>query len=364
MSHEFRTPLNAVLGFAQMMLRDTHATLDEAQAERARHVEAAGLHLMALIDDVLDLSSVESDQLNLDMQAVSLPSTIDEVLRWTQPEADKAGVTLHVDPARAWVRADPRRLRQVLANLLSNAVKYNRRGGAVWIACQPYPVRGSDGWQLRVRDSGRGMSEVQRAHLFEPFNRLGAERDGVAGTGIGLAIVRHLVDLMGGSIEVRSELGQGSEFRIGLPATTPPDSALPEAAAAPPTVDETALSLLYIEDNAVNALLVEQLLALRPQVRLLSAADGASGVELARSGRPDVVLIDMQLPDFDGYEVLRRLKADPGPDGRAFIALSASAMPEDVSRAMEAGFTDYWTKPIDFARFLSGLDALAAGLKR
>ncbi|HEX6705024.1 MAG TPA: PAS domain-containing protein [Albitalea sp.] len=360
MSHELRTPLNAVLGFAQMVLRDDAAPLAGPQLERVRHIEAAGLHLMSLIDDVLDLASVESNRLKLDVQAVDLQAVVDDVLRWTQQQAQAAGVTVQVERIRAWVQADPGRLRQIVANLVTNAIKFNRpQGGQVWIGAQPYPVQDADGWQLRVRDNGRGISEAHRQHLFEPFNRLGADRDGIAGTGIGLAIVRHLVERMAGTIEVRSTEGAGSEFRVGLPAAAAPVRPDPTPAAALAPAGAAPLLVLYIEDNAVNALLVSQLMALRPQMRLLSAGDGASGVATAIEQRPDVVLVDMQLPDFDGYEVLRRLRDEPGLADCAFIALSASAMPDDIQRALSAGFSDYWTKPIDFERFLEGLDALA-----
>ena len=364
MSHELRTPLNAVLGFAQLLLHDAADRLNERQSDRVQRIHAAGLHLTALIDDVLDLASIESNTLKLDMQEVSLQDAVDDVLQWTRAQAERAGVRVHAAALPGWVRSDPRRLRQILANLLSNAIKYNRPDGEVWIACRAQPVAGKDGWLLSVRDSGRGLSAAQQAHLFEPFNRLGAEREAIEGTGIGLTIVHHLVELMGGTIEVDSDPGHGSEFRVALPAGA---ALVParlaeagETSVAAPAPAAT-LSVLYIEDNAVNVLLVEQLLTLRPHMKLLSAADGTSGVALARAARPGVVLIDMQLPDFDGYEVLRRLRAEPGLAGCALIALSASAMPEDVSRARAAGFHDYWTKPIDFTQFLESLDALAAG---
>jgi PAS domain S-box-containing protein len=359
MSHELRTPLNAVLGFAQMMRRDAGAPLPASQDERVGHIEAAGTHLMSLIDDVLDLAAVESDRLSLHIEPTDLRAAVDDVLRWTLPQIQAAGVQVHLDPMRAWVKVDRRRLRQIIANLLTNAVKYNRPGGEVWISTMPHPVHGGDGWQLRVRDSGRGMSAEQQAHLFEPFNRLGAEREGIEGTGVGLTIVRHLLDRMGGSVAVRSAPGQGSEFRVAFPACAEPLAQPLPASDAAGGDSARLLSVLYIEDNAVNALLVAQALSLRPNMRLLSAVDGASGVALAREQRPDVVLVDMQLPDFDGYEVLQRLRSD-GAAGPAFIALSASAMPEDVLRAKAAGFIDYWTKPIDLGRFLAGLDALAA----
>jgi PAS domain S-box-containing protein len=359
MSHELRTPLNAVLGFSQMLLHDAHENLSGRQSERVRQIHSAGQHLMALIDDVLDLAAIESTALQLDLQPVALQSAVDDVLQWTQAQAQRAGITVQAEPTAGWVRCDARRLRQILANLLSNAIKYNRAGGQVRVRAS----RAGDSWALAVRDTGRGIPAAQRVHLFQPFNRLGAEREGIQGTGIGLAIVHHLTGLMGGRIEVDSEPGQGSEFRVCLPADVAPD-AIAEGPAMPlPPVrpDGThSLTVLYIEDNPINVMLVEQLMALRPAMRLVTATDGASGVALARAVLPEVLLIDMQLPDFNGFEVLSRLReADPPLQARAFIALSASAMPEEVERAKAAGFSDYWTKPIDFAQFLNGLDALA-----
>ncbi|WP_372524717.1 PAS domain-containing protein [Piscinibacter sp.] len=365
MSHELRTPLNAVLGFAQLLQRDPDDRLNARQAERVDRIHSAGLHLMALIDDVLDLASIESDSLPLAREAVSVQAAVDDVLQWCAPQAQREGITLHVAGTPGWVRTDPRRLRQILANLLSNAIKYNRPQGQVWLDVQGCTLRGDASWQVRVRDSGRGLNAEQRAHLFEPFNRLGAEREDIPGTGIGLAIVHHLVQLMQGEIEVDSEPQQGSEFRVRLPSAPAPnlaDAGERDAAQAAAAASADALSVLYIEDNPVNVMLVEELVAMRPNVRLLTAADGASGVALARAELPDVLLIDMQLPDFDGLEVLRRLKAEPSLSGRTFIALSASAMPDEVRSARAAGFSDYWTKPIDFAQFLAGLDALAAAL--
>ena len=363
MSHELRTPLNAVIGFAQLLSQDAAEPLTARQAERVDRVHSAGLHLLALIDDVLDLATIESASLSLASEAVSLKAAVDDALQWTQPQAERAGVTLHAGPLDGWVQADGRRLRQILSNLLSNAVKYNRPGGEVRLRLAACAVQGRRGWQVCVRDTGRGMTPQQRAHLFEPFNRLGAEREGIEGTGIGLAIVRHLLGVMGGSIEVESTPGEGSEFRFTLPLAQAP------AASAPGTADDVrpsaapateGLRLLYIEDNAVNVLLVQELVAMRGNVQLLVAPNGETGVAMALAEQPDVVLIDMQLPDFDGFEVLRRLQAHGGSRaGRACIALSANAMPEDVDRARAAGFDDYWTKPIDFAQFLAKLDALA-----
>jgi signal transduction histidine kinase/CheY-like chemotaxis protein len=363
MSHELRTPLNAVLGFAQLLGHDTTDAPSPQQRQRIDRIHSAGLHLLALIDDVLDLATIESDALPLANEAVSLQDALDDVLQWTQLQATQAGVAVHAQPMGGWVRADPRRVRQILSNLLSNAIKYNRVHGEVWVSACAAEHQGTPAWCICVRDSGRGLSAEQRAQLFQPFNRLGAERGTIQGTGIGLAIVHHLVRLMGGGMAVSSEPGQGSEFRVMLPAAAPhertDDAPLSGFHAEEFQAPSAArLSMLYIEDNPVNVLLVQELVAMRRDVELSTAVDGLSGVELARMTLPHVVLVDMQLPDIDGFEVLRRLRAEASLVGSSFVALSANAMPDDVNRALNAGFDDYWTKPIDFRAFLRALTAL------
>ncbi|HSC00321.1 MAG TPA: ATP-binding protein, partial [Burkholderiaceae bacterium] len=262
------------------------------------------------------------------------------------------------------VWADPTRLRQVLLNLLTNAVKYNRRGGTVTVDALPL---GAQQVALRVSDSGRGMSGEQLAHAFEPFNRLGLESKGIEGTGIGLAIVKANVERMGGSVHVQSTPGIGTVFEVRLPRPQPPQPApagRPSAltARAEPASDGASAHrdgrLLYIEDNPVNALIVRELVAQRGNLTLDEADDGASGIDRARRLRPDLILLDMQLPDIDGLEVLRQLRADPSTASIPCIALSANAMPEDIQLALGAGFADYWTKPLDFRIFLGALDTL------
>jgi PAS domain S-box-containing protein len=363
MSHELRTPLNAVLGFAQLLGNDMADALSVQQRQRVDRIHSAGLHLLALIDDVLDLATIESDALPLANEPVSLQASLDDVMQWTQLQAAEASVRVQAQPMRGWVRADPRRVRQILSNLISNAIKYNRPEGQVWVSGTSCTHRGQPAWAVSVRDTGRGLSAEQRAQLFQPFNRLGAERGSIPGTGIGLAIVHHLVRLMGGDVSVTSEPGKGSEFRVILPGDRPPEPA--EHAPSGFHTDlfdartSSRLKLLYIEDNPVNVVLVQELVALRPDVQLAVAVDGLSGVAQAGADVPHVILVDMQLPDIDGFEVLRRLRADPGLSETTIVALSANAMPEDVNRARVAGFDDYWTKPIDFHAFLRALTTLA-----
>jgi hypothetical protein len=272
---------------------------------------------------------------------------------------------VHTGDLSALPLADPVRLRQVLLNLLSNAVKYNRPGGRVTVE----GLRRGGGVVIRVADTGRGMNDGQLRRLFEPFNRLGLEAEGIAGTGIGLAIVKSLVERMGGSVHVDSTPGAGTLFEVRLGdamAARPgmPPAAAPLAEASAPAAAGTAArpaqrgTLLYIEDNPINAMIVAELVARRPQLVLHTAEDGHSGLARAQALQPDLVLLDMQLPDIDGHEVLRRLRADPATASIPVIALSANALPQDIERALAAGVADYWTKPLDFRAFIASLDSL------
>ncbi|NKI96460.1 PAS domain S-box protein [Rhizobacter sp. SG703] len=364
MSHELRTPLNAVLGFAQLLELDTQQPLNAAQQARVRHITQAGTHLLAMINDVLDLSRIESGGVALLSGSVVLRRVVDEALAMVAPAAAEAGVQLLIDRAaphsadpRTCVLADHLRLRQVLVNLLSNAIKYNRRGGQVVLR---WPADEGVGLvHLQVRDTGVGLTAAQAAHLFEPFNRLGAERSGVEGTGIGLVITQRLVQLMNGRLSVESEPGVGSVFTASLPwvpvATVdggagpgfmpadPVDAATP---AAPYTV-------LYAEDNPMNVELVRQVMKMRPDCRLLVAANGRQAVEMGLQHRPDLLLLDMHLGDMSGVEVSRQLDAALGCPR---IALSADATPEQAEAARAAGFIGYLTKPVNVAQLLRCLD--------
>ncbi len=360
MSHELRTPLNAVLGFTQILQIEAGRSGSGDQLAKLEHIRSAGDHLLSLINDVLDLSGLESGELRLSMRPVDIAAMVAEALPLVHALAEQHGVELEVRDGGGVARADPTRLRQVLINLLSNAIKYNRRGGRVVVAT------GSDSdraW-LVVQDTGRGFAREQLASLFEPFNRFGVEHEGIEGTGIGLTIVKALVDGMGGSIEVSSEQGTGTTFEVRLPATSAmPDSVRDEPApvdapARQARERQRAGTILYIEDNPVNVLLVEELVKTIGGLTVASEPTGGAGVARARELQPDLVLVDLQLPDFDGYEVLRRLRADPATTAIRCVALSANAMPEDIERGLAAGFADYWTKPIDFALFIDALKAL------
>jgi CheY-like chemotaxis protein len=292
--------------------------------------------------------------------------SIDQCLALIQPLAQEAGVHLPALPpaprAPCWVQADSRALEQVLMNLLSNAIKYNSRGGHVavdvGVADDPrWPV------QIAVRDEGRGISAEQRASLFQPFNRLGAELSRTEGSGLGLVITRRLVDAMDGRLAVASEVGAGSTFTVALPAgdstgAPPPLAGESETAAAP--LDSGPRQVLYIEDEPLNMVLMEEVFRSRPDWTLLVAEDGATGLRVAVEAQPDLALIDMNLPDMNGLTLIRQLRGDPRTHGMRCIALSADAMREQIQAALAAGFDDYWTKPIDVRRVLRDLGSLLA----
>ncbi len=360
MSHELRTPLNAVLGFAQLLLADGERVSPETRKRRLEQIHNAGRHLLSLINDVLDLSSLEGGEMRMSALPVPLQALVAETLPLVERLARQRKVKLRTGNLAAVVRADATRLRQVLLNLLTNAVKYNREGGQVLVEAE---LQGGT-VVLRVSDTGRGMDATQVMHAFEPFNRLGLEHEAIEGTGIGLAIVKALVERMGGTVQVHSTPGEGSRFEVRLedgsalatPSAQEAGLGLPAWPAA--TAAGRPARLLYIEDNPVNVLIVQELLARRPDLHLDIAADGLSGVNQARSHRPDLILVDMQLPDIDGHEVLRRLRADADTRGIPCISVSANAMPEDIERALQAGFADYWTKPLDFGLFMQSLDTM------
>jgi CheY-like chemotaxis protein/anti-sigma regulatory factor (Ser/Thr protein kinase) len=337
-----------------------------SRRRRIEHIHAAGQHLLVLINDVLDLSSLESGELRVSLQPVALAPLVEQTLPMLGTQLQGRRVQLRCEALAGVVMADATRLRQALLNLLTNAIKYSHDGGQVTIESV---VRGST-VALRVSDKGRGMTPEQMQHLFEPFNRLGRRSEGPEGTegsGIGLAIVKALVERMGGSVSAESTPGVGSVFELGLAdasAQATPVPALPiaphtaVARAAPVAARAPRATLLYVEDNPVNALIMGELLQRRPDLQLHVANDGASGVQQAVELLPDLVLLDMQLPDMDGHEVLRRLRAHAALAHVPVIALSANAMPEDIARALAAGMSDYWTKPLDFTAFLAALESL------
>jgi PAS domain S-box-containing protein len=370
MSHELRTPLNAVLGFAQLLQMDPAHPPTPDQQTKLHHIEEAGAHLLAMINDVLDLSRIESGGMTLAPETVSLSALVQEALALVGPSAREAGVKLITEPPADAnpgdrVRADHLRLRQVLLNLLTNAVKYNRPGGHVAVRWGAVPSE--DQVHLEVEDTGRGLTEAQRAHLFEPFNRLGAERSGIEGTGIGLVVTQRLVQLMGGRIEVTSQPGVGSRFTVALPSAVPAGESNPAQPAPPGTAQHGGESpgarhtVLYAEDDPMNVELVRQVMLLRPDCRLVIARSGRDAIDAVRGERPDLLLLDMHLGDMTGLDVVRELGGAAGLDGIPFVALSADAMPSTIDEARRAGFRSYLTKPLDVAAFLHTLDDAMEG---
>jgi hypothetical protein len=360
MSHELRTPLNAVLGFTQLLQVEARHSPSSEQLGKLDHIRTAGEHLLALIDDVLDLSSLEAGALRLELQPVELGEAVARALPMVEALAAKHQIGLRTGSLKGIALADPTRLRQVLLNLLTNAIKYNRPLGEVVVDSHVLGGR----VHLRVHDTGRGMRPDQLAHLFEPFNRLGIESEGIEGSGIGLTIAQALVQGMGGHIEASSEPGQGTLFEVVLVEQAagpvgelagPGNHGSPTSGGRRPA---RAGQLLYIEDNDVNVLLVEELVRSLSGLSIASEPTGTAGVARAGSLLPDLILVDMQLPDFDGFEVLRRLRAHAPTAAIPCIALSANAMPEDIASALAAGFNDYWTKPIKFKPFLEALQQL------
>ena len=364
MSHELRTPLNAIIGFGQLL---ELSTLPAEDAEHVQQVMRAGRHLLQLIDEVLDLASVEAGRARMRMACVSMPALVDECVRLLRPVAQAADVVIEFGdlPEDAVVHADAGRLKQVLLNLLSNAVKYNQRGGRVLVsvvACTGEPV----GWALRVADTGAGLTADQIGRLFQPFERLNAARSGIAGTGIGLALSRRLVDLMGGTLNVESTPGQGSTFVVRLPQAESQTSAKDEnpapraggvALARTATVERRCV--LYVEDNEANQRLMARMLAKRGNIDLRTVSTAREALASASTLRPELLLIDIQLPDGDGNALLNDLRAR-GVTAPA-VAVSANAMPADVERGRDAGFVDYLTKPVDLAQVLTVLDAHLMG---
>ena len=358
MSHELRSPLNAILGFAQLMETD----LPEPTASQKASLEQilnAGWFLLGLIDEILDLAVVESGRLSLSLEPVSLPEVLAECHQMIVPRAQKRGIHLafptFVSPC--FVTADRTRLKQVLINLLSNAIKYNRTGGSTRVECAETPT-GSI--RISVQDTGAGLSAELLAQLFQAFNRLGKEASPEEGTGIGLVLSKHLIEIMQGKIGATSEVGAGSIFWIELPHDPDAYSDYIKAAktefAALPLVEPVRQSVvLYVEDNLANLELVEKLIARRTDIQLLTAKNGAEGITLAVSRVPDVILMDINLPGISGVEAMKILQLNPITAHIPIVALSANAMPLDVANGLTAGFFKYVTKPINVNGFMETL---------
>jgi protein-histidine pros-kinase len=362
MSHELRTPLNSILGFAQILEMDTLDSLTERQRPWVGQVRKAGDHLLELINEILDLARIESGKMTVSLENVDVVSLLKEVLALIVPLSNerKIKVVNMISIPSLMIYADRIRLKQVLLNLLSNAVKYNIEKGMIAIF---YRKTLEGKIRISVEDSGIGFSEDQIKDLFEPFSRLDTLNSEVQGTGIGLTITRRLIEQMRGEIFVDSTPGKGSCFTLELPEGVPLEGdngqhdsgiELPPESLDP----ESKYTILYIEDNPDNLILVRQVLKTRPNIQLISAKDGKTGIELALAHRPDLILLDINLPGMDGFTALRAIHAYKEIRSTPVVAVSANAMKEDIDYGMDSGFDSYITKPINIVRFMEVIDKL------
>ena len=362
MSHELRSPLNAIIGFSQLLERNQAGPLTDEQREFSTYIYKAGEHLLKMITDILDLSKIEAKRLTLETDTIEVDRFTLDAIKGVRGLSHARAISVHYAPDGSRglsVRADRTRLAQIVMNLLSNAIKYNRRRGSVTVGIEtPVP-----GWvRISVTDTGPGIPLERQGELFQSFNRLGAEFGEIEGAGIGLALSRKLAELMGGAIGFRSRPGEGSVFWIDMPAAGTAVSedeagAGEDGGTSPPQLPP--LAILYVEDNPVDLRLVEALLRPVPTVRLYTARNGEEGMRVAREQRPDIILMDIFLPGFNGFEVLARLRADDRTRAIPVLAISASALPADMARGLAAGFHKWLTKPLDMGELLTTLAFLA-----
>ena len=357
MSHELRTPLNAILGFGQLLERQKPT---EVQRKRVGYILSAGKHLLDLINEVLDISRIEAGRMQLSLEPVCVADALEETLDLMRPLATERSIQLSASAdidAGVHVLADRQRFKQVLVNLLNNAVKYTPFFGGVAVS---YHVPGNEKVRVLVSDTGPGIPAEKLARLFTPFERLGAEQSSIEGTGLGLALSQRLMDAMGGSIGVESAVGKGSTFWIELPLAKSPLERFPRDGAAngarQPSSEPASRSILYIEDNLSNLALIEQMLAERPGTALLTCMQGKVGLDLARQHTPDLILLDLHLPDLPGWDVLSQLKADSTTRHIPVVVISADATKRQMNRLMSAGAAHYLTKPLDVNKFFQVLD--------
>jgi len=359
MSHELRTPLSAILGFAQLIESGKPAP-SVSQKRSVDQILQAGWYLLELINEILDLALIESGKMSLSVEPISLNEVMLECQEMIEPQAKKRGISVVFSrfATPCFVKADRTRMKQVFINLLSNAIKYNTANGAVaveYMTSIPGRIR------VCVRDSGEGLPADKLAQLFQPFNRLGQEANAEEGTGIGLVMTKRLIEMMGGVIGAESTVGQGSVFWIEIDLTAERHAI--GGTVAPLTQLESPVhahaklrTLLYVEDNPANLMLVEDLIARRSDLRLLSARDGNHGIQIARESQPDLILMDINLPGISGIAALRILAEDPLTSHIPVVALSANAIPRDIEKGLEAGFFRYLTKPIKVDEFMKTLD--------
>jgi CheY-like chemotaxis protein len=356
MSHELRTPLNSVIGFADSLtLRRGRGALKADQAEAVNQIARSGRHLLELIEEVLDFAKIESGKITVSMEAVDVLALAEDLLAGLRLQAERAGIGLSYVRSRTPLaaRADPLRLKQVLTNLMSNAIKYNRAGGGVTLDIAMV----DGGVELSVRDTGLGIPEERMPDLFQPFERLGREAMAVEGAGLGLALTKRLVEAMEGDLRVESRLEVGSTFTVRLAAASCseiPEDRRPSAGPSGALPAPQAL-VLYIEDNDSNIQLMRHVVGAFGGLELHIAEHPVKGLAEAERLRPDVILLDINLPDMDGFEVKARLAANPATRHIPVIALSANVMSETLSRGKDAGFHRYLTKPLNIEALLGAI---------
>jgi signal transduction histidine kinase/ActR/RegA family two-component response regulator len=362
-SHELRTPLNAILGFAQLLELDD---LSAEQRESVHQILRGGRHLLDLINEVLDISRIETGSLSLSLRPVAVDEVVAETRTLISPLAADREIqvaSLSSEAPPAYVNADRQRLEQALLNLAANAVKYNRRAGRVTFSCQ---ATSHGTVRIGVADTGPGIAPENLERLFTPFDRLGAERTDVEGAGMGLALSKRLVELMAGILTVETAVGRGSTFIIELNAAEPPPEE--EIEDAVPARSDSLLgpdhAVLYVEDNPSNVRLMERIVSERLNVKLITTSEGGHALELVRRHRPELVFLDLNLPDCDGDEVLARLRAEPDTADVPVVVVSADATRDQIERMLAAGAREYVTKPFEIARVLEVLEETLVRVKQ
>ncbi|MDY6991412.1 MAG: response regulator [Pseudomonadota bacterium] len=357
MSHELRTPMNAILGYSELLKEDLSVPLEEFETEHIEdmlqyvgNILHAGWHLLELINKVLDLTRIEAGKLEVVIEKVELIDLVKECVSFVTPQAEKGGIQIYNEAASLYPKyalVDRGRLKQVIINLLSNAVKYNREAGQVTIQLlqpQAHTIR------LEVADTGIGLTAEQKAKVFDPFTRLSGTNV-IEGTGIGLTITKHLLEIMDGHIGVDSEIDVGSTFWLELPT-----GEVYSEAAQTPNFEAHKYILLYVEDSRTNVSLVAQILKTRPEIALMSAHTGEMGLELAHMHHPDIILLDINLPGMDGFEVLKRLQQQEDTQDIPVLALTANDTARNLERGRTAGFFNYIVKPLDIKEFIKSID--------
>jgi PAS domain S-box-containing protein len=356
MSHELRTPLNAMLGFAQLLDLDKRAPLAPEQRPWVAQIQQAGWHLLEMINEVLDLSRIESGNVKLQIEPLNLAELLAASTAMVDADARRRGIVVSSELADGTgvLMGDATRVKQILVNLLSNAVKYNTEHGRIHVATR---LADANTVELAVTDTGLGMTPEQLAELFQPFNRLGREDSSQEGTGIGLVISQRLAELMGGSLQARSTAGEGSSFILALPRALEPDTVPSDLDAMETEAPGYHRRIVhYVEDNETNVEVMRGILAQRPQVQLEVSVTGGEAQSAIRRSLPDLVLLDMHLPDLNGLELLQRLKADPATAGIPVVVVSADATAAQIDAALQAGASLYLTKPVSVAELLAAVD--------